>query len=159
MADDLPATVLLGSWTSHSTYADGTLPHLKRDPWGFLKMGATLSSTPLVRNPKWAASLLITDGAETSPEDLHGNLCENSALVLSQHNPPLWRPKGDIETRMLWVAGEKDAVITLKGAHRSARFYGADFLSIPEAGHNLMMEWNNAQTLDGIENWLVQKGL
>ena len=159
VADDLPAAVLLGSWTSHSTYADGTLPHLKRDPWGFMKMGATLSSTPLVRNPKWAASLLITEGAEISPKELHANLCEESALVLSQHNPPFWRPKRDIETRMLWVAGEKDAVITSKGARRSAQHYGAEFLSIPDAGHNLMMERNNAHTLDGIETWLARLGL
>ncbi len=157
VADDLPAVVLLGSWTSHSTYADGTLPHLKRGPWGFLRMGATLSSTPLVRSPKWAASLLITEGAEITPEELHANLVEESALVLSQHNPPLWRPKADVKTPMLWVAGEKDAVLTLKGARRSARFYGAEFRSIPEAGHNLMMEQNNVQTLEGIETWLSQK--
>lgn len=158
VADDLPAAVLLGSWTAHSTYADGTLPHLRRDPWGFFKMGLTLSSTPLVRSPKWVASLLITEAAEISAEDLHGQLCEESALVLSQHNPPLWSPKRQVRTPMLWLAGEQDAVITLKGAERSARFYGAKFHLVRNAGHNLMMQGNNAETLGLIDDWLTGQG-
>ena len=93
VADDLPGAVLSGSWTSHSPYADGTLPHFKRDPWGFLRMGPTLSSTPLLRSPKWVASLLITDGAEISPQNHCANLCEEPALVLSQHTPLLWSPE------------------------------------------------------------------
>jgi pimeloyl-ACP methyl ester carboxylesterase len=60
---------------------------------------------------------------------------------------------------MLWVAGEKDAVISLKGARRSAEFYGADFLSIPNAGHDLMMESGQAETAAKIEVWLSAKGL
>jgi pimeloyl-ACP methyl ester carboxylesterase len=155
-ADDLPGAVLLGSWTSHSTYADGTVPHLKRDPWGFIKMGLTLSSTPLVRSPKWTKSLLITDGAEIEAAELHGRLCEESAIVLSQHNPPMWSPKKNLKSPVLWVAGEQDAVITLAGARRSAEFYNAKFLSVPDAGHNLMMEHNSAATLDAVESWLSQ---
>ena len=60
---------------------------------------------------------------------------------------------------MLWIAAEKDAVITLAGARKSAAFYGAEFLMIPDAGHNLMMEHNQARTLDQIEAWLAAKGL
>jgi len=159
VADDLPAVVAIASWTSHSTYADGTLLHLKRDPWGFMAMGFTWSSTPLVRSPKWAASLLITEGALISPEELHAKLCEESYLVLSQHNPPAWRPKKNVATPMLWVAGEKDAVISLRGARRSAEFYGADFLAVPNAGHNLMMESGQAETAAKIEAWLSAKNL
>jgi pimeloyl-ACP methyl ester carboxylesterase len=36
IADDLPAVVMVGSWTAHSTIADGALGHLRRDPWGFI---------------------------------------------------------------------------------------------------------------------------
>jgi alpha-beta hydrolase superfamily lysophospholipase len=159
VADDLPAVATVASWTSHSTYADGTFLHLKRDPWGFMAMGFTWSSTPLVRSPKWVASLLITEGALITPEQLHAKLCEESYLVLSQHNPPAWRPKKGVVTPMLWVAAEKDAVISLKGARQSAEFYGADFLGVPNAGHNLMMEAGEAETAAKIEAWLSAKGL
>jgi alpha-beta hydrolase superfamily lysophospholipase len=49
--------------------------------------------------------------------------------VLSQHNPPLWRPKKSVKSPVLWVVAEKDAVISLNGARKSARFYGAGFLA------------------------------
>ena len=159
VADDLPAAVLVGSWTAHSTIADGTLGHLKRDPWGFALMGLTYSSMPLVRNAKWAGSLLITEGATITPAELHARLCEESGLVLSQHNPPLWRPKKSVVTPMLWVAGDRDAVITLEGARRSAAFYGADFHVVAEAGHNLMMEKSYVETAGVIDAWLTDRGL
>ncbi len=159
VADDLPAVVLLAAWTSHSTFADGTALHLKRDPIGFVTMGFTLSAAPLVRTPGHAASMLITEGATLTPDELHGRLCEESYLVLSQHNPPLWRPKPRPASPMLWVAAEKDAVITLPGARRSAEFYGADFISVPNAGHNLMMERGHAETLGRIEAWFAAKAL
>jgi pimeloyl-ACP methyl ester carboxylesterase len=157
IADDFPAVVLVGSWTSHSTIADGALGHLKRDPWGFLQMGLTLSSMPLVRSPEWAASLLITEGATLSPAELHARLCRESGVVLSQHNPPLWAPKRDVASPMLWIAGERDAVITLEGARRSARYYGADFHAVPDAGHNLMMEKSYVETARYIDGWLRDK--
>ena len=80
-------------------------------------------------------------------------------MVLSEHNPPEWTPKENLATPMLWVAAEKDAVISLKGARDSAAFYGAALMVIPGAGHNLMMEHNQAQTLAQIEAWLSAKGL
>ncbi len=159
VADDLPAMVLVASWTSHSTWADGMLLHLKRDPWGLLQVGLTYSSSPLIRNAEQAASMLISEGALYSPDQLHKKLCEESALVLNQHNPPFWKPKPNPKTPILWLAAEKDAVISLKGARKSAAFYRADFLSIPDAAHNLMMEHNQAQTADKVGAWLVSQGL
>jgi pimeloyl-ACP methyl ester carboxylesterase len=156
-APDPPAVVFLASWTSHSTFADGTSLHLRRDPWGFLAMGFTWSTRPLIRSPKRAASMLITEGAVISPEDLHARLCDESYLVLSQHNPPQWSPKREVISPMLWVAGEKDAVVSLKGARKSAAYYGADLMIAPNAGHNLMMEANNVDTARRIEAWLSDR--
>jgi len=159
VADDLPATVLVGSWTACSTVADGTMGHLRRDPWGFVLSGLTLSSTPLIRNPKVTASMLITENAIFSPEELHSQLCEESALVLSQHNPPFWRPKRGVVSPMLWIAGERDAVITLDGARASAQFYGADFVTVPMAGHDLMLERSYRATACYIDEWLRGRAL
>lgn len=60
---------------------------------------------------------------------------------------------------MLWVAAEKDAVISLAGARRSSALCGADFVSIPGAGHNLVMEKDNAQTAGLIDAWLTRRRL
>jgi pimeloyl-ACP methyl ester carboxylesterase len=64
-----------------------------------------------------------------------------------------------VKTPMLWVAGEKDAVITLEGSRKSAAFYGADFHAVPEAGHNLMMEKSCVETVKTIDAWLSGRGL
>lgn len=154
VVDDLPAVVLVAAWTAHSTWGDGTLLHLKRDPVGFTLVGLTLSTQPLVRNAERAASMLITEGAIHSPEELHGKLCEESALVLNQHNPPLWRPLRDLKTPILWLGAELDAVVSLKGAQRSAEFYGAEFQLIEGVGHNLMMEKNFRETALKVDRWL-----
>ena len=159
VADDLPAAVLLASWTAKSTIADGTSLHLRRDPWGFLKSGITRSVQPLVRSPKWAASLLLGPKASISAEELFSRLSDESYVVLGEHNPPKWKPKQNIATPMLWVAAEKDAVISLAGARQSAALYRADFVSIPDAGHDLMFDRDSVQTLAKIDNWLTSTGL
>lgn len=155
VADDLPAVVLVASWTSHSTMGDGALLHFKRDPLGFMLVGLTLSTHPFIRNAERAASMLITEGAIYTPEELHGKLCEESALVLNQHNPPLWRPLPNPKTPILWLGAEKDAVISLKGARNSAEFYGADFHLVEGSGHNLMMEKTYAETAQQVDRWLA----
>lgn len=156
VADDLPAAVLVAAWTSHSTMSDGMLSHLKRDPVGTMLVGLTLSTQPFIRNADRAASMLITEGALYSPEALYSKLCEESALVLNQHNPPFWRPLRAPKTPMLWLGAERDAVVSLKGARASAEFYGADFLCIADAGHNLMMESNHKETALKIDSWLAR---
>lgn len=154
VADDLPAVVLVASWTSHSTWADGMLRHMRRDPIGTFLVGVSLSTNPFIRSPKWAASMLITDSAIYSAEELHARLHEESALVLNQHNPPFWRPKKNIQSPLLWLAAEKDAVVSLRGAQRSANYYGAEFQMIEDAGHNVMLEKNYRDTALAIDSWL-----
>lgn len=159
VADDLPATILVASWTSHSTWADGSLLHMKRDPIGMLLVGLTFSTDPFIRNAQQAASMLVTDDAIYTPEELHKKLNKESAIVLNQHNPPFWTPKRDLKTPMLWLAAEKDAVVSLKGAQNSAKFYGADFVGIADSGHNLMMEKSHHVTALKIDAWLSERTL
>ncbi|EBA02572.1 hypothetical protein RB2150_10199 [Rhodobacterales bacterium HTCC2150] len=154
VADDLPAVVLVASWTSHSTMADGMLLHIKRDPVGTMMVGLTLSTHPYIRDADRSASMLITGDALYSPEELHSKLCEESALVLNQHNPPFWRPLRNPKTPILWLGAERDAVISLRGAKNSADFYGAEFQLIEGAGHNLMMEKNCSDTALKVDGWL-----
>lgn len=157
--DDLPAAVLVAPWVSHSALADAFLMFWRLDPVGCLQMFFSWSATPLVRSPQAAAQKLITPGALYTPEELHARLGPESGLVTFQHNPPWWRPPEKVRTPMLWIAGEKDAVVTEAGQSRSAAYYQADYAIIKDAGHNVMMERSYHETAEMIHHWLIQTGV
>jgi pimeloyl-ACP methyl ester carboxylesterase len=151
---DLPAAVLVAPWVSHSSVQDGTLRIMSIDPLVGLLTSLAWCATPWVRSPERAARLLTTAGAVISPEELYDRLGPESSLVVLQHNPPFWSPPDDIRTPLLWVTGEKDATISVPGATRSAEFYQAEHIIVPEAGHNLMMEQSYWETARSIVDWL-----
>jgi pimeloyl-ACP methyl ester carboxylesterase len=150
---DLPAAVLVAPWLSHSTMLD--VPKVMMlDPLLFLLSSLAWSATPWVRSPRHAANLFITNGALITPEELYDRLGPESQIVVLQHNPPFWTPPDDVRTPMLWLTGEKDAVISVPWATRSAEFYQAEHIIVPEAGHNLMMEASYRETARSIVEWL-----
>ncbi len=153
---DLPAAVLVAPWVSHSTVLDGTLRIMSVDPMVGLLTSLAWSATPWVRSPECAAGLLTTAGAVISPEELHNRLGPESVIVVLQHNPPFWTPPDDVRTPLLWLTGEKDATISVPGATRSAAFYQAENVIVPEAGHNLMMEASYRETARSIAEWLEE---
>ncbi len=150
---DLPAAVLVAPWLSHSAILD--LPKVMRvDPLLPLLSSLAWSATPWVRSPQRAADLFITAGAVITPEELYDRLGPESQIVVLQHNPPFWSPPDDVRTPLLWLTGEKDAVISVPWATRSAEFYQAEHIIVPEAGHNLMMEKSYRETARSIGEWL-----
>ena len=148
--------MLVAPWVSHSTVLDGTLRIMSVDPMVGLLTSLAWSAAPWVRNPKRAARLLTTAGAIISPEELHDRLGPESCIVVFQHNPPFWTPPDDVRTPLLWLTGEKDATISVPGATRSAAFYQAEHIIVPEAGHNLMMEASYRETARSIVEWLEE---
>jgi pimeloyl-ACP methyl ester carboxylesterase len=56
------------------------------------------------------------------------------------------------------VAGAADTLIPEAGEARSARHYGATYVSVPEAGHNLMMEKSWRETAVLVHEWLAELG-
>lgn len=159
VGDDLPAAVLVAPWTSHSMFKDNLARVLKLDPLCFPLMMLARDAWPMVRNPYRAARALISPHALYSPEELHARLGRESALVLFQHNPPFWSPPDNLTTPLLWLAGEKDAVIGEATQRRSAQHYGADYVVVKQAGHNVMMEPSYRETAETIHNWLVEQGI
>jgi pimeloyl-ACP methyl ester carboxylesterase len=155
---DLPAAVLVAPWTSHSM-----LPSMFRsawrDPFGVLLCELTLTSTPAIRNPARAAEMFIHAGALYSPEELRARLGPESFLVLAQYNPLLWSPVKHTSIPLLWLAGEADALISEQESRRSAAHYQAEYVAVPEAGHNLMMEKSYRETAEIIQKWLDQQGI
>ncbi len=155
---NLPAVVLVAPWVSHSTMKDGFWLIFNLDPLSNILSSLSWTSE-MVRNPYRAARALITEGALYTPQALHAKLGPESVIVMYQHNPPFWSPPEEVNTPMLWLAGERDAVVDEPSERRSAAYYNADYVMVEEAGHNLMMEHNYRQTAKTIHNWLVEQEL
>ncbi len=132
---------------------------LRLDAMGVLLCALTLSATPLVRTPQRAAACFIRDGAIISPAELHARLGPESGWVLLQYQPPFWQPVAHTHTPMLWLAGGSDAVIPEWAERPSAAHYGADYVVVPDAGHNLMLERSYRKTAALIHEWLVSKDI
>jgi pimeloyl-ACP methyl ester carboxylesterase len=127
------------------------------DPLGVLLSFLTLSANPLTRSPKRASACFISEGAIMSPNELHARLGPESALVLLQYQLPWWRPARpeDVQTPLLWLAGGADAVLPEHLERPSAAYYGADYVVVPGAGHDLMLEKSYAETARRIHEWLA----
>lgn len=154
--DDLAAAVLVAPWLSHSMIGP-ILQTIPRDPVGFLRCLMDLTTTPLVRNPFRAAQMFIHEGATLSPQALYEQLGPESIWVLLQYNPLLWRPARQVKTPLLWLAGEADALIPEAGEKKSAAHYGAAYISVAEAGHNIMMEKRSQETIRAVHEWLAEQ--
>ena len=89
-----------------------------------------------------------------SPQTLYEKLGPESMWVLLQYNLPLWWPAQQIKTPLLWLAGAADTLIAEEAEAKSARYYGADYLCVPEAGHNVMMEKGWRETARLLHEWL-----
>ncbi len=158
VGDDLPAAVLVAPWDLRANLR-GFSRWLKLDPAGILLAALTGSARPYIRTPQEAARKLISAGAVYTPEELHARLSGESFWVMMQHNPPFWRPAEQVKTPLLWLAGEIDAVIGVEDERRSAECYHADFVVVPNAAHNLMLEHNYRETAATIQDWLSKRGI
>ncbi len=154
----LPAAVLVAPWTSHDMLRS-VFRFFRLDPLGFLLCTLTLTTTPNVRTPQRAANMFIHEGAILTPEELHARLGPESLWVLLQYNRLLWSPARQVSTPMLWLAGGSDTVISEPEERRSAAHYGAKYVVVEGAGHNLMMERSYRQTAETIRDWLVEQGI
>jgi pimeloyl-ACP methyl ester carboxylesterase len=152
-----PAAVFVASWVSYAALLDGAIPIISKDPGIIWRMMVTWDASSWVRNPKRAAEKFLSPDALVTPEEFHARLNSESALVVFQHNPPFWLPSESVQTPSLWLIGERDAVVTVKGTQASARHYKGECVVIPGAGHNLMMEPNYRQTAEKIHAWLVSQ--
>lgn len=158
--DDLPAAVLVAPWDLRGNLKDGAfLRWFRLDPIGVLLVSLLGSTRPYIRTPKRAAEKLISPKSVYTPEELHARLSSESVWVMYQHTPPFWHPPKHVKAPLLWLGGEVDAVIGVESERKSAACYQADFLVVPEAAHNIMMEYNYCETAKTIRDWLVKRGV
>jgi pimeloyl-ACP methyl ester carboxylesterase len=81
------------------------------------------------------------------------------ALLTLQHNLPYWFPAENVKTPMLYLAGEQDTVVSVDGGRRTAAHYSADFILVPDAAHNLMMDVHYKETAMQINTRLQKRGI
>ena len=153
---DLPAAVLVAPWALYKGFVDSFMAFVKVDPVGMVTSGLRWKAD-FVRSPENAAAALIGPGAIYTPEELYSRLGPESVLVMMQH--PFWQMPDHIDTPMLWLGGELDAVVPERAQRRSAAGYGADYVMVPDAAHNLMMEHNYHDTALLICDWLEKRNL
>lgn len=153
----LPAIVMVGPWAHDSM--SYVLPHsIPIDPIGQLLSIFTLSATPAVRTPDLAFHWFCTEGAIMSPHELHARLGPESALVLLQYESIYgWHPAKHAHSPTLIVGAEDDVCIPVKYQRTAAAHYGCDYIEIPEAGHDLMIEKSYATTAQKIHTWLADR--
>jgi len=158
VADDLPAAVLAASWPHkfHALADGGRLCRL--DPLGYLMIFSDWSASGFMRSPESAARLLISPQADITPEELHARLDPESILVLLQHTLN-WKAPYKVNTPLLIIAGQEDAILPFKEPLTSAMHYQADFYLAKGAGHNIQMEHNYAETARHIHHWLINEGV
>jgi pimeloyl-ACP methyl ester carboxylesterase len=78
---------------------------------------------------------------------------------LLQYNPLFWSPVAHTSTPLLWLAGAADTLISEPEERCSAAHYGAEYVVVPGAGHNMMMEKNYRETAETIHKWLTICGI
>ncbi len=156
---DLPAAVLVAPWPAYSSFPGAFRRFFQLDFVGSLLSNLTLSANPWIRTPDRAARALVTDKAVVSPEELHRQLGPESLFPLPQHNPPFWRPPEHVNTPMLWLAAAEDAFSDEDSGRRSAEHYGAEYILVEDAGHDLMLEHNYRETARTVHHWLLQQNL
>jgi pimeloyl-ACP methyl ester carboxylesterase len=157
VGDDLPAAVMVAPWNAFDVLRDSLPLFVKLQPLAVLETFLSMHARPLVRTPERAAGALLSPGSSVSPAELHAHLDSESALILFEHRPPHWTPPANLKTPTLLLAGEADAVVSLAGLRRSAAHFGADFIAIPGAGHNLMHAHNARKTAEQIHIWLSDR--
>ena len=113
----------------------------------------------MTSNQRSAIRFLVGPNTAVPLEELQPRLGPESAIVLYQHNPPLWHPPEYVDTPMLWIAGEDDPLLVEPVERRSAAHYGADYVVAEKARHNVMMEHNYRQTAALVHRWLRERGV
>lgn len=68
-----------------------------------------------------------------------------------------WRPAERAHSPLLIVGPEADLCVPIVYQRRAAQHYGCDYIEVPEAGHDLMLEKSYAETARSIHDWLAAR--
>ena len=149
---NLPAAVLVAPWALYRGFWACAGAFWRLDWWGGI-LSYLVMRSEWARTPERAAKALLSPDAILSPQELYSQLSPELLLVL-QHALP-WRIPETLTTPILWLGGERDAVIPEFAARRAASSYPTgEYVMVESAAHNIMMEPNYREIAGEINRWL-----
>ncbi len=150
---EAPKAVLLASGPPRGVVGI-TLRVLRRSPLTFLRINATWSLYPLVKDPDDARALLFGDHLdEVTALGYTARLQDEAYLAfLDMLLLDLPKPKR-VDTDVLVLGGEQDVIFTPPEVHRTATAYGTTAVMF-DGGHDLMLEPCWPEVAGTIARWL-----
>lgn len=154
-----PAAVLLtpvpyyGLW--HSTWQV-----FRRHPLIVLRAIATMRLYPVVETPALAQEGLFSKNMPLEVvKKYHQKLQDESfRAYLDELGLNLVHPRR-IQTPLLVIGAENDAMVPLKTVRDTARAYGTEVIILPGLAHDVMLEAGWQTAADRILGWLAERGL
>lgn len=158
-AHQAPAAVLLtpvpyyGLW--HSTWQV-----FRRHPLIVLRVLATMRLYPVVETPALAQEGLFSKDMPADEVKKHHQKLQDESFraYLDELGLNLVHPRR-IQTPLLVIAAENDAVVPLKTVQDTARAYGTEAVILPGLAHDVMLERGWQTAADRVLGWLAERGL
>lgn len=147
------AAAFIASWTAHDIMKDSFRSAMGIDALGTF-LGPFLGTGFQFRNDQVVQKWFLSEDAMPAATQLRANLGPESEIVLMQHRPPNWTPPTDSKCPKLWMAAGKDAIIPTQKSETAARTYGADYLKIESAGHDIMLDIAAMEAADAVATWV-----
>jgi pimeloyl-ACP methyl ester carboxylesterase len=150
----LPGAVLLCS-----APPTGVLPYIlryaRRHPLVYARAVATLNLRHMVGTPALAREAFFREDAAPARVAHASALLSSEAVRVALDAMLLCFPKPALNrSRLLVIAGERDAIFTLDEQRALAAAYAAQLLVVPEAAHDLMLDPSWPQAADAIEQFV-----
>ena len=110
-----------------------------------------------VENPELAATHFLSPGTKLDISEFHEHLVADSALIGFRLAllPSLHSDR--VQSPVLVLAGEKDALFSVAEERKTAEALDAKFMVFPGQAHNLMMEPEWQQVADVIDDWITNE--
>ena len=128
-----------------------------RDPWLAMKVLGSMEPYTMFATPERCRRFLFSPATdEKVVQDCWARLGRESYLAWLRM---LWLPPDASRIRgtpMLLLAGAEDRIIPGDPLRRTAQRYDADIQTLPDVGHDIMLEANWQQAADAMLDWLHQ---
>lgn len=150
---DLPGAVLMASVPKK-----GTLRFVMRlamsMPIRFLRFNLTMSAWPVVENPELVRKWFYSDTVPDEAIRRHFERIQDESYRAALDMMLFDLPKPDmVNTPVLVLAGEKDAIFTVQEEKATAQAYGTEAVVFPGMAHNMMSEPGWEAVADRIMQW------
>lgn len=156
---DLPAAVLLSS-VPHNGMLRGSVKTARYFPWQFIKGNLTLSTAPFSETESIVKTMVFSKDIDADTLSKTQKTLESESymayldmLLLDLHKPKL------VSKPVLFLHGEDDFIVDGNACAATAKGFGADFLSMPNMAHDMMLDTRWPEVAAKILEWLLNKSI